>query len=72
MIQKIFLAVIAIAVLAFICWLKGWWIPNRPDPDKYPIRGIDVSHHNGAINWAYVFWENANTNWENCDSKWEG
>ena len=26
----------------------------HPDPDRYPVRGIDVSHHQGAIDWRQV------------------
>jgi lysozyme len=26
----------------------------QPDRDRYPIRGIDVSHHQGRIDWAKV------------------
>jgi lysozyme len=33
-------------------YLKGAWIPNYPDRQAYPVRGIDVSHHQGAIDWA--------------------
>ncbi len=54
MIRKLSIIVIALGVVTAVSWLKGWWIPNRPDPDKYPVRGIDVSHHNGAINWKKV------------------
>jgi lysozyme len=27
---------------------------NRPAPDRFPITGIDVSHHQGAIDWKKV------------------
>ena len=46
--------VVASVLLAAFSWLRGCWIPNRPDPAKYPVRGIDVSHHNGAIDWERV------------------
>jgi lysozyme len=32
----------------------GVWIPNKPSLGKYPIRGIDVSHHQGNIDWKRV------------------
>ena len=54
MMRKLFLVAISIVVILFISWFMGWWIPNRPDHDKYPIRGIDVSHHNGEIDWSRV------------------
>ena len=48
------IGIAGILFLGFVLWIKGIWIPNRPDPAKYPIRGIDVSHHNGKIDWAKV------------------
>lgn len=27
---------------------------NYPDADRYPVRGIDVSHHQGIIDWTAV------------------
>lgn len=47
-----FLAAIALAVLA-LCFF-GFWIPNRPSEAKYPVRGIDVSHHQQEIDWKGV------------------
>ena len=37
-------------------WLydRGAAGPAQPDPHKHPVRGIDVSHHNGAIDWKRV------------------
>ncbi|XDD47317.1 GH25 family lysozyme [Leptospira sp. WS39.C2] len=29
-----------------------WFV--YPSKDKYPIRGIDVSHHQGKINWSLI------------------
>lgn len=28
--------------------------PAAPDPKLYPVRGIDVSHHNGVVLWRQV------------------
>jgi len=37
---------------AFAAW---WWFREyAPDRDRYPVRGIDVSHHQGAIDWPRV------------------
>ena len=33
---------------------RGIIIPNEPSKKTYPIRGIDVSHHNGYIDWKRV------------------
>jgi lysozyme len=32
----------------------GIWIPNNPSETAYPVRGIDVSHHQGDIDWQSV------------------
>lgn len=32
----------------------GIWIPNAPSRSQYPVRGIDVSHHQGPIDWSAV------------------
>ena len=45
------LALVA-AVLAFAGW--RWFREYRPDPARYPLRGIDVSHHQGRIDWPRV------------------
>lgn len=45
------LALVA-AVLAFSGW--RWFREYRPDPARYPLRGIDVSHHQGRIDWPRV------------------
>ncbi len=51
MIRLLLLAVFA-AIVAFAAW---WWFREyRPDRDRYPIRGIDVSHHQGVIDWKTV------------------
>ena len=33
--------------------LKGYWI-NIPDSKIYPIKGIDISHHQGEISWDKI------------------
>jgi lysozyme len=33
---------------------RGWWRPNYPDPARFPVWGIDVSHHQGHIDWPAV------------------
>lgn len=44
----------AIASIVFVLGFFGLWIPNKPSEAKYPIRGIDVSHHQGDIDWGSV------------------
>jgi lysozyme len=35
-------------------YFSGLWIPNNPSPSIYPIRGIDVSGHQGKVDWKLV------------------
>lgn len=42
-------ALLALAVADHLGWT---W--NRPDPRRFPVRGIDVSHHQGPIDWRSV------------------
>ena len=54
------------AVLAFICIgvvltalygygvLQGWFLLNNPSREQYPIRGVDVSHYQGDIDWEVL------------------
>ncbi|MEN8158507.1 MAG: GH25 family lysozyme [Myxococcota bacterium] len=45
-------AVIGIAAVAFMLLGSGRLEP--PSPDAFPVRGIDVSHHQGPIDWGRV------------------
>jgi lysozyme len=36
------------------CYFLGIWMPNFPSTTRYPVRGIDVSHHQGEIDWQKV------------------
>jgi lysozyme len=44
----------AVAALAFALYRSGAVQLVRPDPARYPIRGVDVSHHQGSIDWTQV------------------
>jgi lysozyme len=44
---------ISALVVAFLLW-SGSWIPNAPPHTAYPIRGIDVSHHQREIVWRLI------------------
>ncbi|MGO1070611.1 glycoside hydrolase family 25 protein [Lysobacter sp. CA199] len=45
-------ALVAAAMLAALAW---WlFLHWQPDRARYPLRGIDVSHHQGAIDWPAV------------------
>jgi lysozyme len=46
--------VVAAALILFGLVFFGIWIPNEPAEAEYPIRGIDVSHHQRDIKWGAV------------------
>jgi lysozyme len=46
-------AVVALG-LAGLGLQRGWWRLNHPDPSRFPVWGIDVSHHQGSIDWPAV------------------
>ncbi|GAA0192568.1 GH25 family lysozyme [Fulvivirga kasyanovii] len=41
----------ALAVAGVALLYTGYLRFNYPDPDKFPVRGIDISHHQGKIRW---------------------
>lgn len=54
---KDFRVSIAFLLVAVALIFSGWWAyhnfmvsPPFVDPERYPIRGIDISHHNGMMN----------------------
>jgi lysozyme len=49
----ILLAVGAV-IAAYQAYEHGWVRFNYPSAERYPIGGVDVSHHRGAIDWAAV------------------
>lgn len=44
----------ACVAAAFVTYQAGWWRFNIPGADLYPVRGLDVSHHQGEIDWGQV------------------
>lgn len=44
-------AAAAAAGLALAAFQLGLWRPNHPDPGRFPVWGLDVSHHQGRIDW---------------------
>jgi lysozyme len=50
--RPVIIVVLLVAVAA-LYWF-GIWIPNRPSITTYPVRGLDVSHHQGPIDWVAV------------------
>jgi lysozyme len=49
---------IAAAALAVFLYLHGVYRFSYPDPVTYPVRGIDISHHQGAVDWRRVAAQN--------------
>jgi lysozyme len=43
-----------IVIVGLALCFFGIWIPNAPSRFQYPVRGIDVSHHQGTIDWSTV------------------
>jgi|CXWL01.1.fsa_nt_gi lysozyme len=39
------------AALAYVLVDRGFVYLNHPDRARYPVRGVDVSHHQGTIDW---------------------
>src|SRR5436305_11753925 len=41
-------------IAAYQAYEHGWIRLNYPSAGRYPIGGVDVSHHRGDIDWAAV------------------
>lgn len=44
-------AVVAVVAAASVLVWTGTVHPNNPSPERYPVRGVDVSRYQGAIDW---------------------
>ena len=48
----------AIGTIVFIAigtlFYNGFWQIHHPDRQKFPIQGIDISEHQGAIDWSKI------------------
>jgi lysozyme len=51
-------AALVAAALAVLLYLHGVYRFSYPDPVTYPVRGIDISHHQGAIDWRRIAAQN--------------
>jgi lysozyme len=47
-------ALLALAGGAVFAYSRGALRWNYPSTSRYPVRGVDVSHHQGKIDWAKV------------------
>ena len=57
MLKKILIAVACVVIAlgaAYGGYELGIWRFNYPETAEYPVRGIDVSHHQGQIDWQAV------------------
>nr|WP_217497729.1 GH25 family lysozyme [Lysobacter enzymogenes] len=54
--RRIAMRTVAVAATALAIGIAArWWFLHwQPDRARYPLRGIDVSHHQGAIDWRAV------------------
>lgn len=55
--RRLLITIAAGAVLlGAVAWLyqSGWLRPNLAVAARFPVHGIDVSHHQGAIDWPAV------------------
>lgn len=58
--KRILLIGLILLVLVAGTGLGGWLVYtgrirlNHPSPEKYPVRGVDVSHYQGAIDWQVL------------------
>src|ERR1700749_3727981 len=50
------------AVLAYL-YVKGSSPVPAPESIAYPVRGIDISHHQGAIDWRRIAEQNIRFAW---------
>ena len=46
--------ILVAVILAIHLYQTGIWFGNWPSETQFPIRGIDVSHHQGSIDWNAI------------------
>ncbi|MBO0843426.1 MAG: hypothetical protein J2O46_09590, partial [Nocardioides sp.] len=46
--------VVALVVVVTVMVDQGVLWPNRAFAARYDVRGLDVSHHNGRVDWPRV------------------
>ena len=49
-----FLAEILLVTLVFLLYFYGVVLLNNPSREVYPVRGVDVSAHQGVIDWEVL------------------
>ena len=51
---KLVILLAAVGGLSYFAYREGYLMLNNPPLARYPVQGIDVSHHQGAIDWVAV------------------
>lgn len=46
--------ILAIIAMASSAYFAGLWVPNRLSRAEFPVQGIDVSGHQGSIQWSTI------------------
>jgi lysozyme len=54
----LFAGLLLVVVLAALLYLRGVYRFAYPDTQAFPVRGIDVSHHQGVIDWKRIAAQN--------------
>ncbi len=49
-----FLALLIAGTVLSWAYFEGYWRFNYPDKEKYPVHGIDISHHQSTVDWDKV------------------
>ena len=55
------LSLVSLSIAALVigyCLYNGILWFNNPSPTRFPVRGVDVSHHQGTIDWDRLAQEN--------------
>ena len=55
--KKVILALsflILVFAAAYVSYIGGVWRVNYPSLEAYPVQGLDVSHHQGEIDWSKI------------------
>ena len=47
------MTVFAAGIMAYLIW-NGRILLNNPSKTRYPVRGVDVSHYQGEIDWKVL------------------
>lgn len=55
---SVLLCAILFFIISFLSLYKGYIRFNYPDKNKYPVIGVDVSHHQNNINWKKIAEQN--------------